>query len=68
MESAQDQQMTRKAVRYSLVLVFGLLGAVGPLAPERVVLVYNQEKDQKVGWRVQEEFAQDLEVIRKFVN
>ena len=67
-ESAKDQQMTRKAVRYSLVLVFGVFGAVGPLAPKRVILVYNQEKDQKVGWRVQGEFAQDLEVIRKFVN
>ena len=68
MESAQDQQMTRKAVRCSLVLVFGVIGAVGPLAPEGVILVHNQEKDQKVGWRVQGEFAQDLEVIRKFVN
>ena len=59
--------MTRKAVRFSLVLVFGVLGAVGPLAPKRVILVYNQEKDQKVGWRVQEEFVQDLEVIRNLV-
>ena len=60
--------MTRKAVRCSLVPVFGVFGAVGPLALKRVILVYNQEKDPKVGWRVQGEFAQDLEVIRKFVN
>ena len=67
-ESAQDQQMTRKAVRYSLVLVFGVFGAVGPLALKRVILVYDQEKDQKEEWRVQGEFAKDLEVIIKFVN
>ena len=67
-ESAQDQQMTRKAVRFSLVLVFGVFGAVGPVALKPVILVYNQEKDQKVVWRVQEEFAQDIEVIIKFVN
>ena len=47
MESAQDQQMIKKAVRSSLVLVFGLFGAVGPVALKRVILVYNQEKDQK---------------------
>ena len=64
----QDQQMTRKAVRSSLVLVFGVFGAVGPVALKRVILVYNQEKDQKVWWRVQGEFAQDLQVIIKFVN
>jgi hypothetical protein len=67
-ESAQDQQMNRKAVRSSLVLVFGVFGAVGPVALKPVILVYNQEKDQKVVWRVQEEFAQDIEVIIKFVN
>ena len=60
--------MTRKAVRSSLVLVFGVFGAVGPVALKPVILVYNQEKDQKVVWRVQEEFAQDIEVIIKFVN
>ena len=71
MESVQDQQMTRKAVRFSLVLVFGVFGAVGPVALKPVAVwtvVYNQEKDQKVVWRVQEEFAQDLEWIIKFVN
>ena len=67
-EFAQDQQMTRKAVRSNLVLVFGVFGAVGPVALKRVILVYNQEKDQKVWWRVQEEFVQDLAVIIKFVN
>jgi hypothetical protein len=54
--------------KFSLVLVFGVFGAVGPLALKRVILVYNQEKDQKVWWRVQGEFAQDLQVIIKFVN
>ena len=68
MESAQDQQMTRKAVKSNLVLVFGVFGAVGPVALKRVILVYNQEKDQKVWWRVQGESAQDLEVTIKFVN
>ena len=66
-ESAKDQQMTRKSVRCSLVLVFGVVGAVGPLAPKGVILVNKQEKDQKVGWRVQGEFAQDLQVIRNLV-
>ena len=60
--------MIKKAVRSSLVLVFGLFGAVGPVALKRVILVYNQEKDQKVWWRVQGESAQDLEVTIKFVN
>ena len=47
-ESVQDQQMIKKAVRSSLVLVFGLFGAVGPVALKHVILVYNPEKDQKV--------------------
>ena len=68
MESAQDQQMIKKTVRSSLVLVFGLFGAVGPVALKRVILVYNQEKDQKVLWRVQGESAQDQQMTRKAVN
>ena len=68
MESAQDQQMIKKTVRSSLVLVFGLFGAVGPVALKRVILVYNQEKDQKVWWRVQGESAQDQQMTRKAVN
>ena len=60
--------MTRKAARSSLVLVFGVFGGVGPVALKRVILVYDQEKDQKVWRRVQGEFAQDLQVIIKFVN
>ena len=44
--------------------MFGDPGPVGPPAPKHVMLVYNQEQDQKAEWRVQVEYAQGQEVIK----
>ena len=67
MEFAQDQPMTRKAVRCNHVLVFGDLGPVGlhvvlfaltTVIAFFVVLVQNLEQDLKLKLRAQVDYAQ----------